>query len=519
MKQLSTLCCAALILTSCASGRPEPMVSGRCGNEQNTCVRGTPTDTTSPHRWICVGTNGGASMPCSERAFTGQNDLVARIKAEGPMRGLFTIIDPTFGESDDLHARSMVRIAEEMRIPNQNLHIGKDNGPYDIFGGGEKDANILEETLVYAFPSAKGLYLGDRAESINRYNHHLLVMAAGNTDTFAGRQLWYPNHRHWQENPGLWERGMSVLADGRVILAKNAKLDHDGTVIPNEKNVMCGLAKEYCYSIIAEGNPGTSSASIQLGALAFYLAQLWDTPKEVVGVLNTCAEDVGELGIDEEFGRGIVSVACDTVRNRELTAVANSVETFGDSPMLIHLTAERHSAIGAALGSPQPQSMTVKSLPTALSIRPFYAVRGRSLETITGHLGGQFSMGGPRRTDFFISGGTDYAPLGVYSSLLRASRTPFMEFGTKQHLFSRNGHAVSILGIYGHGRGNSLSTHTEHVGARYERQFRHASLAFHAGYQRIRGQVGIPGYREAGSSPAPFSKNSPEVRLHFSFLN
>lgn len=58
---------------------------------------------------------------------------------------------------------------------------------------------------------------------------------------------------------------------------------------------------------------GRSSPDCRVPPQARRSATLPDPPS-VVGVLNACAEDVGEPGIDEEFGRGIVSVVCDVVQ-------------------------------------------------------------------------------------------------------------------------------------------------------------------------------------------------------------
>ena len=64
-----------------------------------------------------------------------------------------------------------------------------------------------------------------------------------------------------------------------------------------------------------------------------------------------------------------------------------------------------------------PQSLTPRPLPATGRFRPFYAVRGYTVDTATGYLGGQFFV---RGMDLFVSGGADYTPLGVRSSLLHA---------------------------------------------------------------------------------------------------
>ena len=304
---------------------------------------------------------------------------------------------------------------------------------------------------------------------------------------------------------------MAAFATGKVIIAKYAVRDPTtGAISAHERNVKCGLVKEFCYSLF--GGSGSSFASVLLGSLTFYLSQMWETPQEIIGVLNTCAEDVGEPGIDEEFGRGIVSVVCDTVQNRERTVVASSVQSLNaaSSPVLNQMIGK-----SVALRSP-PQSLMPRSLAVSGRFRPFYAVRLYDLETASGYLGGEFALKG---TSFLVSGGADYTPLGVRSSLLYAARTPFMEFGGKRSLYSRGGHGVSVLGSYGRSKGDNLSVNVGRFGGQYGYRFTSSSvLSLYGGHRLAYGSLGIPGYRQAGAEPVPFTDHVPEARLSFSMV-
>ena len=136
-----------------------------------------------------------------------------------------------------------------------------------------------------------------------------------------------------------------------------------------------------------------------------------------------------------------------------------------------------------------------------------------TFETATGYLGGQFSL---RGTDLFVSGGADYSPLGVRSSLLHTARTPFTEFGVRRNLLSSGGHRISLLGSYGYSERNSMSAHVKYVGGRYGYRFSPASaLSLYAGHRSVHGSLGIPGYRRAGADVVPFTDSTPEVRLAF----
>ena len=520
MKQLVTLC-IVFSLAGCASKKmpkpPQP-VNGQCGIIQDACILGDPSgtgDTTPPYGWMCLGRYGGTNDPCSvptariERGevFAGQNALEKKVKAVGPLRGLLTVVDWTVEETEYSHADNIREYILGMGIPEENLRIIPDW--LDSVFSDDYDPVIRENTLVFNFPNTWVIGgVSDASLDILRRHDFLAVAAAGNTETFPGRNLWYPNHPEWKRD-GAWESSFAAFATGKVIIAKYAnRLDDAEHITAHEGNVKCGLAKEYCYSIVFSEYPGggTSSASARLSALTFYLFQLWNGPKEVVNVLNVCAEDIGEPGIDEEFGRGIVSVVCDTVRNRERSAVASSMQvSHAASPVLNHMTGQYDRQL-------TPQSL---STPLVKWFRPFYAVRGHNLETITGHLGGQISFQG---TDLFVSGGTNYTPLGVYSSLRPVVRTPFMEFGTRRTVFSRNKHTVSLLGTYGYSQGNGLFAQMEHLGVQYQRQLIGGTLSLYAGHRTVRGRIGILGHREAGADLVPFTDRNPEVRVSFSLF-
>ena len=523
-------CCVVLFLAGCGGREPkvpeppEP-INGICGAFRDTCRSGRPVetgDTSSPYEWTCEGQFGGENDYCSvptakieeEEIFAGQNALVEKIKAAGPLRGKLLIID----EEESNHGRIMKEVAlEDMGVPEQNLVFG-----WDILLTDSQFRETLldQEVLTVAVPTTylvvhRERWLEDSLAAADRIARHkvLFVYSAGNTETDRRRDIWYPDHPNWERHS--WEAAFAFFATGKVIIAKHVRLDEKYTVVPDEGNVKCGHAKEFCYSVIhSDRRPyrGSSGASVRLGALTYYLFQLWDTPRAVINTLNSCAEDVGEPGIDEEFGRGVVSVICDRVQNRERAVVASSLRTFAASPVL-------NQMIGAYENIRTPRSLSsqslspLESLPMSEWFRPFYAVRGYNVETVAGYLGGQFSL---RGTDLFIAGGADYTPLGVRSSLLHAGRTPFTEFGVRRNLLSHDGHQVSLLGSYGYSEGRSMSAHVGSLGGEYGYRFNPSSvLSLYAGNRAVYGFLGIPGYRQAGADLVPFADNAPEVRLSF----
>ena len=117
----------------------------------------------------------------------------------------------------------------------------------------EYDPAVRENTLVFSFPNTA--FIGGVSKEnlgIIRGNNFLVVAAAGNTETSDNRRdLWYPDHPTWKSGVVEWENSFVTFATGKVILAKYADRDeNNGNIIPNEHNVKCGMAKEYCYSIM-----------------------------------------------------------------------------------------------------------------------------------------------------------------------------------------------------------------------------------------------------------------------------
>ena len=517
--------CFVILLAGCA-GNPGPTstqpVNGQCGIRQDTCRSGEASgtgDTTQPYEWVCLGRHGGTSDSCSaptarieaDEIFSGQDALEEKIKAAGPLKGKLVVMDSSFGTDDPRHAERMRRHILDIGVPEENVTLV--NIDWNFFGG-NRWQEVRQDTLVVSHPTTWASHeFGERGgrgiPSYIRRLNILHVAAVGNTNTFGNRDLWYPNHANWKRFPGGYEKALAAFATNKVILATYARLDSEGNVVPNPETVRCGNAKNSCFAVLLPPDgrhQNSSDASARLGALTFYLAQLWNTPQKIVRVLNACAEDVGEPGIDEEFGRGVASVVCETVRNREVGLVAQSTLVSSASPVLNQMT-----AMPATVSL--PRSLVSQSLTMPTRLRFFHAINGYNLETITGYVGSRLSLGG---TDLFIASGADRTPLGIHSSLLPEARIPFMELGTKRILLSHGRHRVAVLGVYGYGEGNSMSAHVGHVGARYEGGFASGSLSLDVGYRRTQGYIGIPGYREAGASPAPFRSSTPEVRFLFS---
>ncbi len=71
---------------------------------------------------------------------------------------------------------------------------------------------------------------------------------------------------------------------------------------------------------------GTSAASAHVAAFAFYLYQLWDTTAEVLEVMQKTAIDIGEPGVDEEFGWGLINANHPIIWDRAAKKLGESLE-------------------------------------------------------------------------------------------------------------------------------------------------------------------------------------------------
>ena len=458
------------------------------------CAGKTPPESPRPPQPPTVVRPSVPTAPGPNEVFAGQSDLVEKVKDGGALRGKLTQFGSFLND-----------VILDMGIPEENLHVAELNSEW---------AGLHDETLVALFAANWAAYIHDyRDLEILAQHDVLFIQEAGTTTSRYGRHIWYPDHPRWLV-PRDFRYAMRAFATGKVLLAKYVQRDGTGNITPFEDNVSCGMAKDVCFSVIRRPSYRSTAqgAAARLAALTFYLHQLWDTPREVVDVLNACAEDVGEPGVDEEFGRGIASVNCDMVRNRERTAVNNSLSVFSASPLLTEMTA------GEAVPPFAPSAVSssvsgARSERTPFSVAPLYAVNGYSLATANGYVGGRLSL---KTTDLLVAGGVDHIPLGVRSSLLRNDRRPFMELGTRQTLLSRNGYSVSLFAVYGYSEGDGLSARVGHAGIRQGYRVASGILALHAGYRWVRGQVGIPGYREASSGAVPFTEQAPELRISFS---
>ena len=169
----------------------------------------------------------------------------------------------------------------------------------------------------------------------------LFVIASTNVrDSFEGdRDMYNIKHILWNDsNNPEWDAQrkiayksmLDVYSTGKAIAATSARVTEEGTIESFSRVVPCGDIKEACFTVIPQQY--TSTASARLAAMSFYLSQFWETPEEVVDVLKQCTIDVGEPGVDREYGQGVANLLCPPVLKKELEVVSSYLEETEEIP-------------------------------------------------------------------------------------------------------------------------------------------------------------------------------------------
>ncbi len=171
-------------------------------------------------------------------------------------------------------------------------------------------------------------------------NNILFVKAAGNMPAShrGDRDAYNFNHSRWRgdtpqqeaRRKEFYKNVLDIHKTDKVIAATSATITKSGVIEPFEEVFKCGDIEEACFTMMPEQY--TSNASARLSAMSFYLSQFWETPEEVVEVLKQCAIDVGEPGVDREYGQGVANLLCPPVLKKELEVVSAHLEETETSP-------------------------------------------------------------------------------------------------------------------------------------------------------------------------------------------
>lgn len=430
--------------------------------------------------------------------YPGQHALTEKVGKDN-LEGILFIND----EPDSEHANLVKEVAVNAGVPESHIVTGVKWIRHDTlaFPEGTRTAVI---PLFPAFFEIEGVLFGEQ-------NTIFAVGSAGNVngDTEWQRDIYRPDHPEDSRMGTVYRDMMAALraANGKAVLATWAIINADGTASPWEHAVMCGDTKDWCFAVrmpddlyrnrADNGYPGTSLASPILGAHAFYLSQLWDTADEVFGVLKECAVDIGEIGVDREFGLGVPSAICETVQTREKQAASSSLSVRGTSLAIPSLLSEGGSSFSFNSGQPH---LSLSFTPNT----PDVFLSFRSLA-----LGKSFTRG---NTSFTALAGAGFSPIGVSSSYTPERMTYFAETGLRRTLLTRENSSLSFLSAIG-AQAGTLTSFTTRAGLAFHR--RHFTLYTGASYAKA--SVPIPGHEAVGLTPVPASKLGWEVSLHRSF--
>ena len=277
-----------------------------------------------------------------------------------------------------------------------------------------------------------------------------------------------------------WENHVTAFATGKAILATYAYRDGEGGYRWKEGLVRCGEMQHACFAIDgpASGHGGTSDASAKLAAATFYVFQLYEKAEEVVHTLKACAEDIGEPGVDAEFGHGLVSLACERVENAEVLTASSSLVLRWDAPALEALLDSRQTA--------------------GFRMRTSRWIADRDGLPLA-RLGAEYSLGA---LELSLSAGRGRAPLGVGSRYVHPRPAPYAAAGAGWRLWGAGDRDLRALFSAGRG-GGALSPRMSRAGLAWRASPAGRTWTAYAGHSHLEARVGIPGHREAGRGRSP----------------
>lgn len=240
-----------------------------------------------------------------------------------------------FWEHPWSHARDMHRIMTAVGIPGDQVFVREELRRYSYRGLPfiatlDFWKEFHQATRVVHLPLLIPLVGSEDASRIEEGNI-VFVGGTGNVDSRVeyyqeDRDLYNRNHVVWSDNPedgftkDHYQNILDIYNTGKAIVATSAFVTPQKTIEPFEWVVSCGDIKKACFTIVP--SQPTSPASARLASMTFYLAQLCPRAEDIVEILGKCAVDVGEKGIDREYGRGVANLLCPPVLKKELEVVS-----------------------------------------------------------------------------------------------------------------------------------------------------------------------------------------------------
>lgn len=475
-----------------------------------------------------------------EEIFPGQTPLSTLLNANGGFKGKIYLHDDMDSEHGKIMLKMLTRsVPRESVITHKNVYFipqgplrnGKPDpsflpGFYTKEGKRIKDgASVRVMHAPYGgynmslFPNEE-----DVLQMLKNYNI-LIVYAAGNSDSSLQLDIYQPDNPLWgneydygngirrrlaeyHEVEQYFQGGHAIMAthavkkpktfDEFAFFAYGSERDekdlenmyqNSGEYIRHPLNARFGALKEYGFTVLfalGDWSSGTSNASAHVAAFAFYLCQLWDTTAEVLEVMQKTAIDIGEPGVDEEFGWGLINANHPIIWDRAMKRLEESLELC----LLEDVTLEQGMMIAEKEG-----------------FDLFHSVESEKREI-------GFIFGRNKVKVAFATGSTA-RPFGISSRFLQQQSTT-TQIGV-QHSVVDN---ISVTGIYGHSSHENFGVNKGSIGLGYQKYFSDNSgnLSLYIGHRFVWGSVGIPGYRAFDIAQTPFALRMVEARASFAWL-
>ena len=269
----------------------------------------------------------------------GKYALIKRIKEAGGPYGMLMMFDHVERDGT-LGARSRLLndILLDEGVPAENIAFPPNlnhSRAIEEFLTSDRYAGLLINTPVVGLPGYVPIKGPIEYKLIERYNC-IWVIPAGDVSPLSrdNRDLWSYSHPYWR--PGISDiswlyYAIEAMKTGKMIVVTLAEELPDGTVVVNESSFRCGDVADHCFTVAVPRKElwqGTPGAAARLSAMVYYFSNLFYIQYStagghkfygyapgswIVGALKRCTRDIGEPGVDREFGHGVIDFQCEDI--------------------------------------------------------------------------------------------------------------------------------------------------------------------------------------------------------------
>ncbi len=294
--------------------------------------------------------------------------------------------------------------------------------------------------------------------------------------TFEDFAEWAGNQRNKKDLRTVYENATAEYIHHPLVASFGDLKEYGFTVLAQNRSMRWGK-KTYAF--------GTAEASAHVAAFAFYLRQLWNTTEAVLEIMQETAIDIGEPGVDEEFGWGLINVHHPIIWGRAVKRLEQS------------------------LAFCLPEDVALEKAVTTAKKEGFDLFH--SIESDKREIGLVFSK---HKTKIAFTTGAATNPFGLSSRFLQ-QRATVAQLGI-QHAITQT---LSITGIYGHSRHEDATINKGSIGIGYQKHFldHKGNVALYVGHRSIWGTLGIPGYKALDIAQTPFTLQMVEARASFAW--